>query len=534
MQRARAARPDFATTEANAEAIAEICRRLDGLPLAIELAAARVKVLAPEELLARLGTALRVLTGGPRDQPARLRSMRDAVAWSYDLLPPDERALFRQLAVFAGGFSLEAAERVIGDGASVMDGGSERSPITDHPSPSVLDGVASLVDKSLLPRLDAVEGETRFGMLETIREYGLERLAASGDEAATRTAHAAYVLDLAERAWPAFRRRAGHEVWLNRWEAERGNLRAALEWLDERGDAMALLRLTGALYWFWYVRGPLSEGRSWLERALAAPGTDAPTVARVKALVGAGMLAHFQGDDDGARAWLDASLVDCSELDDSWWLGMTLGVLGTVAEDRGEYDRAEVRFTEALAHLRAAGDRTNAAISVLHLGIVAWGQGDVQRAAALCEEAVGLHRAVGDPWGLSNSLAYLGLLAEERGEHARAASLHRESLGLRWEGGAWEDVAGSLADVAVLAAAVERPELAARLFGAAECLLKEAGRVLKLPERAVYEGAQLRLQTALGAGAFATARAAGRALSHQQAVAEAMALAAEVARPGAG
>jgi predicted ATPase/DNA-binding CsgD family transcriptional regulator/DNA-binding XRE family transcriptional regulator len=550
LQRARAIRPDFALTGANAPAVAELVRRLDGLPLAIELAAARVKVLSPEALLARLGSSLGVLTGGPQDQPDRLRSMRDAVAWSYDLLDPAEQALFRRLAVFVGGFTLEAAEAVsrgvgypLGESGALWASRGVAPVLLDSSTPrlldSVLDLVASLVDQSLLRQEGGLGDEPRFGMLETIREYGWERLAAGGDREAqgaeTRRRHAAYFLGLAEQAWLALaiRRQAGHQPWMDRLEAERGNLRAALGWLAESGDAESLLRLAGALYWFWYIRGPLSEGRTWLERALAAQQTDAPTVPRVKALHGAGMLAHYASDDGTARTWLKAGLAQSRALDDPWWQGMTLLALGIVAEDCGEYRDAEAQFAEALAHLRTTDDRTSAAVAVVHLGIVAWGQGDVQRAAALCEEAVGLLREVGDPLGLSYSLAYLGLLTGERGEPAQAATFHRESLGLRWKSQALEGVAGSLANLAVLAAAGERTERAARLFGAARALLEDAGLGFKLPERTVYERAEARARTGLGA-AFAVAQAAGRALPREQAVAEALSFAEELATPGTG
>jgi predicted ATPase/DNA-binding CsgD family transcriptional regulator/DNA-binding XRE family transcriptional regulator len=523
-QRARAGNPGFALTPVNAAAVAEICRRLDGLPLALELAAARVKLFSPEALLARLGTGLAVLTGGPRDQPARLRSMRDAVAWSHDLLDCEEQTLFRRLSVFPGGFTLEAAEAVIaGSTAGTAPSGSS----------TVLDGIASLLDKSLLRRLDAEADEPRFGMLATVQEYGLERLAASGEEAVLRRSHAAYFLGFAEQAWPAFRRRSGQESWLNRLEPERGNLRSALAWLDESGDATSLLQLTGALFWFWYVRGPLGEGRAWLERARAAAGASAPAELRVRALIGAGLLAHFQNDEAEAVRWLDAGLAQAAELGDPWWLAFARLALGILAEDRGDYRPAEACFAEALTLFQATGDDANAGLTLNHLGIVAWGQGDVERAAARCEDAVALQRAAGDAWGLSNSLAYLGLLAGERGEYARAAAAHRDSLELRWAAGAWEDIAGSLADVAVLAAAVGRAEQAARLFGAADAVREEAGRPsIKLPERAVYEHGERRAGTALGENAFAEARAAGRALSAERAVAEAAGLAGEIAGPG--
>ena len=517
----RAAAPSFALTTDNAATVAAICRRLDGLPLAIELAAARVKVLSPAELLTRLNHMLPLLTGGPLDRSPRQRSMGDAIAWSYDLLDRDEQALFRHLAVFAGGFTLEAAEWV-----------AERQLSPASGTPSVLDLITSLVDKSLLRRLDGDGGEARFGMLATIQEYGLERLVAAGEDAAAWRVHAAYFLRLAEKAWPAFRRRAGQEPWLDRLETERANLRAALSWLDESGDAASLLGLVGALSWFWYIRGPLDEGRSWLERAIAAQDADVPGLPRTRAMVGAGLLAHFQGDDARARTWLEASLAGAAELDDPWLLAFTLLLLGMVAEDHGDYHLAEARFAEALTRFRAADDQSNAALTLTHFGVTAWGQGDVERATRLCEEAMVLQRATKDGWGLSISLGYLGLLAGEAGNYGYAAAVHRESLQLRWDAEVWEDVAASLADLAALAATVERSEQAARLFGAAAVVREETGRSLipHFPERAVFERAEARARTALGPRAYAAAEAAGRALPREHAVSEAAAFADEIAR----
>jgi predicted ATPase/DNA-binding XRE family transcriptional regulator/tetratricopeptide (TPR) repeat protein len=522
-QRARAAIPDFRLTEANASAVAAICARVDGLPLAVELAAARVRMLSPETLLARLDAGIDLLTGGAQDNVPRLRSMRAAIAWSYDLLDPEEQALFRRLAVFADGFTLEAAEAV----ADAMAAAETAVPAVPA---FVLDGVASLIDKSLLAPQDGDARAPRLGMLATIQEFGRERLAATGEGEATRRAHADWFLGLAEDAWPAFRQRADQAFWLDRLEAERGNLRAALRWLDESGDAASLLRLAGALFWFWYIRGPLAEGRRWLERALAAHAGQQPSAARARALVGAALLAHFQDDEAEARTWLELAEREARDLGDPWLLAFALLLLGIVAEDRGDYRHAGVRFAESLALFQRANDLANAGLALNHLGVAAWGEGDLQRATELCEEALALQRASNDAWGAANSLGYLGLLAGERGEHGRAAVFHRESLRLRWETGASEDVAGSLADLAALAARVDRPEPAARLFAAAAEVREQAGRrSMKLPERAVFERAEATARAALGAESFAEAQAAGRRLSREQAMAEAIALADDIA-----
>jgi tetratricopeptide (TPR) repeat protein len=369
-------------------------------------------------------------------------------------------------------------------------------------------------------------------MLATIREYGLERLAAAGEDAAARRVHAAYFARLAEQAWPTFRQRAGQEPWLDRLESERANFRTVLAWLDEVGDVESLLRLAGALSWFWYIRGPLDEGRSWLERAIAAQHTDVPGSLRTRAIVGAGLLAHFQGDDARARTWLEASLAGSAELDDPWLLAFTLLLLGMVAEDYGDYHLAGERFAEALARFRAADDQSNAALTLTHLGVTAWGQGDIERAVRLYQEAEALQRTTRDTWGLSISLGYLGLLAGQRGDYRYAAKVHRESLQLRWDAEVWEDIAASLADLAALASAVERPEQAARLFGAAAAVREQTGRwpTPHFPERAVFEQAQTRAQRVLGTTAYAAAEAAGRALPCERAVSEAAALADEIAR----
>lgn len=527
----RAPAPAFALTPMNAAAVSEICRRVDGLPLAIELAAARTKVLSPTELLTRLDRMLPLLTGGPHDKAARQRSMGAAIGWSYDLLDREEQALFRRLAVFSGGFRLAAAERVSGGGYWMAEGlPSDHTSDIRHPSPETLDRIASLVDKSLLRRLDTGEGEPRFGMLATIREFGLERLAAEGEEAAARQAHAAFYLTLAEQTWPAFRQRAG----LDRLEAERSNLRAALGWLDQSDDVAAVLRLTGAVSWLWYIRGPLDEGRFWLEWALAAPGAQAPGMPRARAMIGATLLAHYQGDDERALAWAEASLAESEQIDDPWFRGSALVLLGIIAEDQGSYRLAEERFVAALPLFEAIGDRSNIALTLNHQGVAAWGQGDVERATAHFRASLALQRELDEGWGISVALGYLGLLAGECGDVADAAALHRESLQLRWDAGAWEDIAASFADLAALAAAIDQPEQAARFFGAAMAVREETGRLLEplFPERGVFEAAEERARSALGPEGYAAALAEGRALPREAAIDEAADFADEVARWG--
>jgi predicted ATPase len=376
VQRARAVEPTFALTEANAAAVADVCRRLDGLPLAIELAAARCKVLSPAALLARLSGRLQVLTGGPRDAPARQRTIRDTIAWSHNLLSPEDQALFRRLAVFASGFDLEAAEAVawtLGEKAG-----------------DVLERIASLVDQSLLRREERPDGTVRFGMLETVHEYAAERLAASGEEAAARDAHAAHFLALAEAAEPHLLL-AGQEIWLNRLETEHDNLRAALTWLDERGDGERLLRLAAAVRYFWFLHTYPAEGWSWLERALAA-APDADPAIRLKAMSYAGFLALVNGDRERCAELRTASLALARALGDVFHEGTQLLRAGQLAEAEGDLERAAVHFEEALAVLLPASDDPMAAgtaAAVLDsLGYVALAVGDLDRAEEWFEETI--------------------------------------------------------------------------------------------------------------------------------------------------
>ena len=512
LQRARAVAPGYVPTDDDLRALAECSRRLDGLPLAIELAAARLKVLSPPALLARLSDRLRLLTGGARDLPARQQTMRDAIAWSHDLLAPAEQMLFRRLAVFVGGCTLPAAEAVC------RHDGEE----------SLLDGIASLVDQSLVRPTGQGEAQPGFAMLETIREFGLERLAAAGEETETRRRHAAWCMALAEELWPALQHRSDAASAINLLSREHDNLRSALAWLDSTGDGEALLRLTGAIFFFWYVHGHLREGLSWLERALML-GDEPPAAVRARALLGAGMLAHYAADDARAVPWLEQSLEHYRTLADPWGMAYALALLGIVAEDAGDYDRAAARFVESLVHARAADDPAEIGLVLFHLAVVAWGQGDRERAGELLSEALTLHRAAGDlAHGVAEALAFLGLLACEQGDLPRSVDLQRESLSLRLETGATEDLAVNLANAAMVAVATRRPAAAARLFGAAVGHREAIGNPFKLPERAVYDRAIDAARSMVGDD-FAAAWNAGRALSMAEATTEALALLDEIA-----
>jgi non-specific serine/threonine protein kinase len=326
---------------------------------------------------------------------------------------------------------------------------------------------------------------------------------------------------LAARAWPAFALRADQEPWLDRIEVDLDNFRSALRWLHDSGDTATALDLAGRLYWFWYVRGYLGEGRTWLERVLAVSG-DAPTEARARAILGLAMLAHWQGDDARAVPCLEESLGIWRRLSDQWGIVTSLGMLGVAAEDMGEFDRAVPFLEQALSIARDAHDRSNEALLLDHLGVVTWGQGNLSRAILFWEEGLALHRSLDDHWGASISLSYLGMVACDQGDLAAADAVLRESLTLRWAIGSKEDVAHGLANFAALAAAAGHGQRAARLFGAAEAMQEAIGNPLKEPERTFYARAVERAKSRLEDYAFAAAWTAGRALPWDEAVAEAL------------
>jgi non-specific serine/threonine protein kinase len=504
VERATAANAEFVFTEANAADVATLCARLDGLPLAIELAAARVRTLPPQAMLRRLDQRFRLLAGGARDQPVRLRSMRDAIGWSYDLLSPEEQSLFRRLAVFVGGFTLEAAEAI---------GASEGDPAVD-----VLEGITSLLDKSLLRQEVGLDGEPRYGMLETVRDFGLERLTASGEEGASRRRHAGYCLALARRAAPdpPGGRMLEQCLWV--LEAEHPNLRAALTWLAEHGETEACLRLACCLGQFWFQHGHLSEGRQWVEQALAR-ADEAPAELRAEGLWRAGMLAHYQGDEEQAVSLLEAGLALSRELGGTWVTPFGLLMLGTVAEDQGRYAEAAPLLQEALAVAEQLGHPSVTAFALGHLAAVTYGRGDLSRAAAVGEEALRCARARDDTWAAGVALWYLAMIACEQGDFAGAAPYLIDALAVDLAEGNRFSIVNAFASFAVLATGIGQMAAAARLLGAAAALREAVGRALALPERATYARAKATALAALGDEAFAAAWEAGRALSEEEAAA---------------
>ncbi len=436
LERARAVKPDFQVTSTNTRTIAEICVRLDGLPLTIELAVARIKLLPPRALLARLEHRLEVLTSGARDVPARQQTLRNTLAWSYDLLDVKEQRLFRRLSIFAGGCTLEAVEGLY-------------TALGDTPA-YVLDGVASLIDKSLLRQTELEREEPRLLMLATIREYGLEALASSGEMESTRRAHAHYNLSLVEDAeveiWGP-----QQAAWLERLEREHDNLRAALQWsLEQAGDEETMegkrsiemaLRLGGALGRFWVVHGHISEGRNILERALAAREGIKASV-QAKALIVAGHLAFIQSDYDRAEPLLQESLALYRELEDQPGIAFALSMLGSVAWTKGHMVAARTLTEEALAISRQVDDMERAANSLFILGLLSSSQGEYARARALYEQSMAIHRALGNKRGIAQLLCQLAqVLFVSQADQPRVSPLLEECLALSLEVGFKEGIA---------------------------------------------------------------------------------------------
>jgi non-specific serine/threonine protein kinase len=585
VERARSVNPRFLVTDENAGAVAEICVRLEGLPLAIELAAARLKILQPGAILSRLGSRLNLLTRGPADLPARQQTMRKTIAWSYDLLPEREKKLFRQLAVFVGGFTLSAVESVCKE-ASVSE-------------LSVLDGISSLLENSLLRQQEGYA--PRFVMLETIREFALERLMKTRRAESVRSAHATFFVRLAEEAGRELSGAAQME-WFERLEADRDNLRAALRWSSEGGEVEVGLRIAASPWRFWEVHGPLSEGRRWLKALLAKSAQgEVSTKVRAKSLYAAGLLAHIQNDCREARTFLKQSLVLYREMEDKKGIASSLGALGLLAHDEGDDDRALRLLEEGLALCRELGDKHGTAYALDNLGLVARDQGDYDRALSLHEESVAIRRELGDDLGAAASLNNAGLVALDRGDykHAstvfdqtltifrrmrnglgtavslnnlgevaelqsnyedatalftesldylrqegdkvntgivvknlgnvarrsgdaeRAESLYKESLALVKETGERSIIASCLEGLAGVAFGQGQLERAAILFGAAEGVREDAHTPLPLCRSADHESAVGAVRSAMG-DAASTAWLSGRGMSLEQAIAHAL------------
>jgi predicted ATPase/class 3 adenylate cyclase len=513
IERSAAIQPSFALTTENAEAVGAVCRRLDGIPLAIELAAARLRVLSPGQIAARLDERFNLLTGGGRTVLPRHQTLRGALDWSYDLLSPKERALLRRLSVFAGAWTLEAAEAVCaGEGVERQE---------------ILDLLTQLVSKSFA-LMDTQEESVRYGLLETVRQYGRDRLEESREADGTRTRHLNWYLQLAEQAERGMVG-ADQSAWLDRLEVEHDNLRAALEWAkvgDSGGDAG--VRLAGALSQFWNVHGHFSEGRAWLEAVLAR-SPDAPAPARAKALAGIGFLAYRQGDYAGLITLCTESLALFRELGDLTGMGQALYLLGMAAEGQGDYARAKMLLQESLALGRQVGGKRRMAISLNSIGEVARCLGDYAEARASYEESLALYREGGDKRGIAIALGNLGHVALHQEDTERAAAFFMEALGLVRQLAYKLGIAEHMAGLGGVAAAQGRYARAVRLLGAAKDLLNLLGALLEPPDQAEFESSITVARAGIGDASFSEAWAEGRAMALDEAIR--YALSAEVPDP---
>jgi predicted ATPase/serine/threonine protein kinase len=543
VERARAVKNQFSLTQENAQAVASICVRLDGLPLAIELAAARVKLLSPSAMLARLERSLNLLTGGARDLPTRQQTLRNTVEWSYSLLNSAEQTLVRRLSVFSGGSTLEAVEAVCDTKGDLgLD---------------VLDGMASLVDKSLAHQVEQTDKETRFIMLSAIREYALERLAASSDESATRRAHAAYYLVLAEEGAEDA---ASQPEWLDRFEVEHENFRLAIDYLIESGDAEWGMRLGTALFRFWETREHLTEGRDAIRRTLAMEGAGARPKLRARLLFSAAVLAAAQGDFGSARPLFEDSLETCAKLNDKRGVAVALNALAVNARDYGElaaatqlfeqclgiwkdvgdaasiaralsnlasvmkaqceYDRAVSLYDECLSMFRDVGDGAGVAWTLNYLGDVAREKGDLTAARSYCQQSLSQFRRLHDVWGMASTLCDLASLCCDQGNNTEARRLYGEGIKLFRELGYKRGIARALECLAVSASAQSNAEQSLHLAGAAAALRQQLGVPLLPNEQRRLDKALAFARRTLDNAAGLTAWMEGWAMPVEQAIQE--------------
>ncbi|HEV2128203.1 MAG TPA: tetratricopeptide repeat protein [Thermomicrobiales bacterium] len=490
VERARALRPDFALTDANAVAIRDICQQLDGLPLAIELAAAKVTVLSPYAILARLSDRLALLTGNLRDAPPRLQTMRNAIAWSYDLLQPEEKQLFRRLSIFAGTFSLADAVAV-GLEPEVARG----EPRGGMPDLAELQEVASLLDQSLIQYVSSDHGESRFRMLTMIREFGLEQLKASSEADRIARRHARHVLALVERS--------GSELtgpdqvrWLNHLASIHDDIRAAVAWLQQQGEHELQLRLAVALWPYAYIRGYLTEMRKWLDAAIET--NPEPMAMRAEALNASGVLASVQGDILTAVARHNAALELSEMLGDQRGLAMALNGLGNAAEVEGDHALAFERYGEARDRFREIGDRRSVGVMLINLGNLYWMDGDLDKAIAYQQEAGDLFREVGSQRGVAWSATNLGSIAFEQGDLTGATKRLLEAIGLYRELGDQSGIIETLERFADIAGARGQRERQATLLDAAAGIRQAINIPVQAINRERYDATIADLREHLG------------------------------------
>ena len=505
VERTAAVRPNFTLTEQNAPAVAQVCYRLDGIPLAIELAAARTKMLSVEEISVRLGDSFRLLAAGSRTATPRQRTLHATMDWSHDLLGQKERVVFRRLSVFAGGFTLEAAE-------SVCAG-------EDLQRDEVLELLSQLVDKSLVVAQER-DGAARYRLLETIRQYGWERLEEVSEAAHVREQHAGYYLAVAEEAEPELKGER-QVAWLERLETEHDNLRVAMAWLIGRGGSEEAARLGWALWLFWGVRTHLAEGRRSMERALSARGSVAMTAsARAKALFVAGMMANYQGEHRSAEPLVQESLKLFKGLEDKVGTAYALSNAGYVALGRGRYQQAIAVIEEAADLFLEEGEKWGAAIELGFLAVAWRNQGDHERARRLAERGLAISREIGERQATTSALYTLAILAQTEGKDERARDLFEEGLRLSAELGNEADVAHCLEGLASMYGAEGKIACAARLWGAEEALLEklEDAVYTYVPDRALRRSQVAAARSQLDEAAWTAAWTEGRVMSLEQAV----------------
>jgi predicted ATPase/DNA-binding CsgD family transcriptional regulator len=546
VERARSVLPSFTLTPEHASAVVQVCRRLDGMPLAIELAAARIRALSVEQIVARLDDAYRLLTGGSRSALPRQQTLRAAMDWSYSLLSAQEQACFRRLSVFAGSFSLEAAEAICAGSPGEAD--------------DVLDVLSSLIDKSLV-LMEERSGEARYRLLETIRQYGQDKLQECAEAAQVRRTHRDWYARLAEQA-EAETLSCRAESVFDRLEAEHENLRAALGWSLEHQEAETAAQICAAIHRFWLFRGYMSEGRRFLERALS--GFSEQTAVRAQALNMAATLASLQDDYQTARTLAEESLQLSRELAERKQTGYALYILGRLARIEGNYAGAVTYFEESLALFRALGQQHDMALVLSGLGLAVLYLGEYERATALCEESLALSRELGEPhaiasWltnlgivmrargddkrakelceeslamrrallykgGIAHTLTVLGRIALDQGEYSRATACYKESLTLRQETGEKEGIATALEGLAAVEGMQGQPVRAARLSGAASSLRTLLGAPLTPIDRSSYEQTVAAVRALLDEPTFLNAWTEGQAMTLEEAIAEAVQL----------
>jgi non-specific serine/threonine protein kinase len=524
VQRAHAARPDFRLTADNAPIVIQICRHLDGLPLAIELAAVRSKLLSPRALLARLEQRLEILTSGARNQPERLQTMRNAIRWSYSLLDPVLRQLFCQLSVFASGWTLDAAEAVVDTRLQhTLDGGllGSLGQLVDHSLIVVVDQPDPFADFTLRHEGLRAGSEPRFRMLETIRAFGLEQLADTGEELAARSQHAAWCLALARASVHGIATSEA-QGWVLRLELEHDNIRAALAWLIERRDAETAQSLVAPLRIFWHLHTHLSEARAWATRACAIGGSGET---RAAALLTGAWFAWTQDDFDEAAALNAEALEIWEEAGDTTGIAHAHYLSALLDMELGDYDRATPLLEDAVAVFRQVDDRIWTPVALNSLGFASYQQGDAERAERYFEEALQIYRRIGGRWDEALPLTNLARIARNRGDYIAATRLYLAALDVHWRFGEKAGIAGALRGLATIAAIGGQPEGAARLFAAAAALRESIGVLLPATGRDSQDRAIATLRAAMPAATFAAAWESGRSLGVEQAVAEARALA---------